>query len=117
MSQENECAVCFENITDKNNCTTLCNHIFCLECILIHFQQKNNCPLCRSNLILIEKYSHNNKKIYIVNYTRSSEILFVQDAISHNSRNSNITLNNEIINDFSDDDISDLEETYLTEPI
>ena len=44
------CAICIEIIKEKNNCITSCGHKFCLSCILISSDYKNNCPCCRKKL-------------------------------------------------------------------
>lgn len=44
------CAICLEEINEKNNCTTLCNHKFCLSCMLESLKYKNSCPTCREIL-------------------------------------------------------------------
>jgi hypothetical protein len=46
------CAICLEEINEKNNCTTLCNHKFCLSCILKSLKYKNSCPICREIIII-----------------------------------------------------------------
>ena len=40
-----------EPLTDKNLAVTSCGHKFCLECLLKHYKSKNNCPLCREDLV------------------------------------------------------------------
>lgn len=42
-----ECSICMNNISNKNICTTGCNHSFCLSCLLQHLDTNKNCPLCR----------------------------------------------------------------------
>jgi hypothetical protein len=123
MSQDNECVICFEDIKDTNKCITKCNHLFCFECIFIYFQKKNECPLCRGNLISTEKYSINNKKVYDRNIIITDEIIMrnvilianngrltEHNLITRNGRLANDL--NEIINDENSDDeeVHDLEE-------
>jgi hypothetical protein len=50
--KEKECCICMETLqSDKNIAITQCGHTFCLQCLLIHFTDKNSCPLCRMTLI------------------------------------------------------------------
>ena len=53
------CPICLEEINEKNNCTTLCNHKFCLSCMLESLKYKNSCPTCREIIILNEEDDHN----------------------------------------------------------
>ena len=45
------CPICMDNIGEKNNCTTICNHTFCLTCLSISLQHNISCPMCRHKLI------------------------------------------------------------------
>ena len=45
------CPICMDNIGEKNNCTTICNHTFCLTCLSIALQNNISCPMCRHKLI------------------------------------------------------------------
>ena len=49
--KEHQCVICFENISEKNSCTTECGHQFCCNCLLRSVQTNTNCPLCRHQLI------------------------------------------------------------------
>ena len=49
-AEEVECPICKEPIGKTNCFTTDCGHKFCGECILIHSQINNKCPLCRAEL-------------------------------------------------------------------
>jgi hypothetical protein len=54
---DDECCVCFEEIGEKNNCTTACGHKFCLVCLMKSMQMNNKCPMCRTSLLPeIEEY-------------------------------------------------------------
>jgi hypothetical protein len=46
-----ECCICMETLQDKNIAVTSCGHKFCLECLLKHYKSKNDCPLCRQELV------------------------------------------------------------------
>jgi hypothetical protein len=47
-----ECCICYEEIDNKKNkAVTNCGHLFCLKCLLTQFQNKNECPLCRRELL------------------------------------------------------------------
>lgn len=43
------CPICLEEI-ENYSYTTLCNHIFCLNCIYHWLQSHNTCPMCRFQL-------------------------------------------------------------------
>jgi hypothetical protein len=47
-----ECCICYDEIDGKKNkAVTKCGHLFCLTCLLTQFQNKNECPLCRRELL------------------------------------------------------------------
>ena len=47
--EEDSCCICCDELPTAR--TTLnCGHVFCTGCILKWFQQKNNCPVCRSRV-------------------------------------------------------------------
>ncbi len=65
-----ECSVCYERISGRNNCNLLCGHLLCIHCLLEI--TKNECPICRrplkSDVIKLEKYIdfikfRNNKRL------------------------------------------------------
>lgn len=51
MSKPAECIICYEDIGDKNCCTTGCGHTFCFKCIVTAMQYNNSCPYCRTSLV------------------------------------------------------------------
>ena len=42
-----ECPICMETLCEL---ISICNHSYCENCILTHFETKNNCPICRKNI-------------------------------------------------------------------
>jgi len=47
-----ECCICMEEISDiKNKVITNCGHVFCLTCTLTSYNDKNSCPICRTELL------------------------------------------------------------------
>lgn len=54
-----ECPICFDKITNINNCTTPCGHVFCFRCIAESMNTKTLCPCCRKELV--ESKSNNSK--------------------------------------------------------
>ena len=47
-----ECSICYEEIDNKKKkVVTNCGHLFCLKCLLTQFQNKNECPMCRRELL------------------------------------------------------------------
>ena len=48
---EKECPICFEQIGNKNTCTTECGHTFCFKCMAESIQRNVKCPCCRFELV------------------------------------------------------------------
>lgn len=44
------CPICLENMKDNNLVITECNHKFCFTCLMKSCENKNECPLCRSQI-------------------------------------------------------------------
>jgi hypothetical protein len=114
------CSTCFKEITKKNKCTTKCNHIFCLECMLIYFQQENKCPLCRSNLLPNEKYRRNSRESFETLISGNSRILenirIVSEIFSYNTGLVNLSgIESNINDDFDENDDDDDEVPDLIE--
>lgn len=47
------CCICMEDRHSEEFCKLNCLHIFCIECINHHLQNKQSCPICRSNITAI----------------------------------------------------------------
>jgi hypothetical protein len=49
-SPPSECPICYNDIVEKNNCTTECGHAFCLQCIVTCLSKNKHspCPICRT---------------------------------------------------------------------
>jgi|LauGreSBDMM110SN_4_FD.fasta_scaffold12189_2 hypothetical protein len=49
-SPPSECPICYNDIGEKNNCTTECGHVFCLQCIVtcLSTNKHSPCPICRT---------------------------------------------------------------------
>ena len=45
-----ECCICYEQIGEKNKCTTPCGHKFCFNCMMKSLNVNNTCPCCRAVL-------------------------------------------------------------------
>lgn len=65
--KENICSICYETLEYENSCITICNHRFCLDCILqankTCVKQKREdftCPICRKVLITYIGLARNN---------------------------------------------------------
>ena len=50
LFKNDECSICYDQLGEKNNCTTPCGHIFCFECMMQALNRNNLCPCCRSPL-------------------------------------------------------------------
>ena len=56
MSQVFECAICMDDILERNNLTiTKCNHTFHSSCIFKNLCHRIECPMCRTELIEAEE--------------------------------------------------------------
>ena len=51
MDEINKCGICLETLEKTNVCVTKCGHSFCLECIIKNTNYKNNCPICRREIV------------------------------------------------------------------
>ena len=56
MTEENKCAICWEEIGDKNKSVMNCGHSFHFSCITTNILKSNgdqsmNCPLCRELIV------------------------------------------------------------------
>ena len=54
---ENICNICYEEVGDKNRCSTPCGHLFCFQCIMKSSKLNNTCPMCRE--IICESNNNN----------------------------------------------------------
>jgi hypothetical protein len=61
MVDENtiNCGICWNELTNRNVCTTECGHSFCLSCIMKNINYNNSCPYCRTELYGVEKKDDN----------------------------------------------------------
>jgi len=50
LFKNDECSICYDQLGEKNNCTTPCGHIFCFECMMQALNRNNLCPCCRAPL-------------------------------------------------------------------
>jgi len=57
MMDENKinCGICWNELQNKNVCTTECGHSFCLSCIIKNINYNNSCPYCRTELYETDK--------------------------------------------------------------
>lgn len=56
LEPENECCICFGNLNNRSTVTGRCTHKFCLKCMLLHLNIKNDCPLCRGAVLPTNDY-------------------------------------------------------------
>ena len=54
---EEECSICYENISTSESVKLKCNHIFHKECMEQWVKKSGTCPLCRYNIFLCDKCS------------------------------------------------------------
>ena len=50
LFKNDECSICYDQLGEKNNCTTPCGHVFCFECMMQALNRNNLCPCCRAPL-------------------------------------------------------------------
>lgn len=92
-----ECPICYENLNNGPTTKLICNHTFCLKCIMIYHRQNNNsCPMCRTNIF--PENDHN----YL--YQNRNDISNNID-ISNNNDNIDISNNNNNIDISNNDNI------------
>lgn len=79
---ESECCICMEPLSDINLAVTKCGHKFCLECLLKHYKTKNDCPLCRSELVkneisggILNNVDHSDYIMYMQEENEVAEII------------------------------------------
>jgi hypothetical protein len=54
--KDESCVICLEPILNGNNyLPIICNHVYHFDCLIPHFKIHNNCPICRENIIKINK--------------------------------------------------------------
>lgn len=53
--QQQECPICYDCITNINTTTTECGHKFHSSCIFNNLKYGLDCPLCRTELVKVEK--------------------------------------------------------------
>ena len=51
LPTKKECPICFDKIGSKDGCALPCAHSFHQHCIQHWLQEKNTCPVCRTNII------------------------------------------------------------------
>ena len=51
MSSNEECPICLTVIPTSGFAKTSCGHSFCLNCLVTHISNKNDCPMCRAKVI------------------------------------------------------------------
>lgn len=65
QTSEIECPICMDTIGVKFICKTICDHIYCIRCLVLSLQEKNQCPICRCNItmnsIMINKFGNSSK--------------------------------------------------------
>lgn len=57
--QEIECSICWTTLGENNKVVTKCGHVFCMDCTMKHtntiLNNRNKCPMCRSELFTLPK--------------------------------------------------------------
>ena len=57
---ENQCAVCYDELTIENAVVTPCKHKFCSDCFFKWLKESNTCPLCRKNYTRYTAWEYTN---------------------------------------------------------
>jgi hypothetical protein len=58
MSKEDKtCCICIDEKDDDQICTLNCHHTFCVECIDLHLNKNQLCPLCRTYITQIRTHT------------------------------------------------------------
>ena len=84
---EEQCAICFNNMTGETICTTNCNHSYCKQCLDTWFDRgEKSCPICRSD---IQYLTHKSENIRIIfNRLQQDNVINISndnDHIVHNN--------------------------------
>lgn len=62
---EFECPICTDIINEKLICKTICGHMYCIKCLILSLQERNQCPICRCHItindIKINKFGYSSK--------------------------------------------------------
>lgn len=52
-----ECFVCFETMENISTVTLMCKHVVCLKCMIQQMNVKNECPMCRGEVLKTNDYA------------------------------------------------------------
>lgn len=63
---EDECAICMDDIPEDNVGVTQCGHIFCYECLKIWIKKAHNCPMCKRQL--------KDNEVYVLSYEKKKKM-------------------------------------------
>ena len=92
-SAHQECNICFEPTSLRNNSTTDCGHHFCFKCIASAMQHSNKCPCCRRELYeLNDNLSHNTYPAHIDTYHINNEHIGCVDDIAKKLEEEGVTM-------------------------
>jgi hypothetical protein len=114
IDKEQQCAICLESFNDlyiNNNSIifreTICNHIYCNDCLSTWLSMSKKCPLCSKNL---EDLSNNIDQDNLSNYDSNNNLSDI-DSNLENDFESNLEsdLENNFESDLENDFESDLE--------
>ncbi len=112
IEKDKDCAIClesFNNLYNNNNSIvfrkTICNHIYCNECLSTWLSMSKKCPLCSVNL---EDFCNNSNN----NFNNADNNLSDIDSDSYSDSTSNLENDNES-NIIEDNDLDDEEESNL----
>ena len=87
-----QCAICFNNMTEETICTTNCNHSYCKQCLDTWFDRgEKSCPICRTN---IQYLTHKSENIRIIfNRLQQDNVINISnDNNDHNDHNLRIQI-------------------------
>ena len=83
-SDENMCSICYDDFDPKIACSmTPCGHKFHSSCLFQNFEHRNECPLCRTELIKSpEENNEDDDNEETINEVEEDEEEEVEDPIS-----------------------------------
>ena len=85
---DTECPICYNS---NANCTLICKHSFCLECIKDWYSRKQtSCPVCRNNICFkgmykYKKHLENKQKENIMQHIFEKYLEYILQNITINS--------------------------------
>lgn len=78
------CPICYEDMETRTTVTTVCNHTFCLSCVMMmrSYNNNNSCPLCRGDILSTEELISENEIVPV--FTANHSVNIIVDNTDNN---------------------------------